>query len=477
MDVKIDDLNPYLQGLYAPVDTEIAAHDLEIEGEIPVDLFGGYYRNGPNPVRPPSGMHHWFDGDAMLHAVWFEDGRATYRNRYVRTSDHLAEVAGACDAGGILGPANRGRTGTEYKDTANTDIVIHNGELMALWYICGAPVRVDALTLETLGEETFSGKLPRRVSAHAKTDARTGEFLFFDYALYEPWMSFGVVGADNELKHFTQIELPGPRLPHDMGITENYAILHDLPVVFTEQGMKQGLWTIHQPRDLPTRFGVLPRTGRGDEIRWFETDPCYIYHVINCWEDGDEVVMHACKMIPNNLAPDPKYGAYAPMVALLALHAVPVEWRMNLKTGGIAERQLDDRLGEFPAVNLDWVGRKGRHSYHVSLEGSDTLLFDGLLKYDLETGACVEHRFAPGVYGSEPVFAPRPGAAEEDDGYVVTFTVDRADGRSEAQVFDARALDAGPVARVRIPQRVPFGFHATWGRGDRVGSPLHARAG
>ena len=468
MDMQINDLNPYLQGLYAPVDKEIVARDLEVVGEIPRDLFGGYCRNGPNPARPPAGMHHWFDGDAMIHAVWFEDGRATYRNRYVRTKDYLAGLAGECAAGGILEPANRRRDGTAYKDTANTDLVVHNGALMALWYICGAPVRVDPMTLETIGEESFGGRLPRRVSAHAKTDGRTGELLFFDYALYEPWMSFGVAGAENELKHFTQIELPGPRLPHDMGITENYAILHDLPVVFTGQGMKRGLWTIHQPRDLPTRFGVLPRTGRGDEIRWFETDPCYIYHVINCWEDGDEVVMHACRMIPNNLTPDAQYGAYAPMVALLALHAVPVEWRMNLRTGGTAERQLDDRLGEFPAVNQDWVGRKGRHSYHVSLEGSGMLLFDGLLKYDLETGACVEHRFAPGVYGSEAVFAPRPGATEEDDGYVVTFTADRADGHSEAQVFDARVLDAGPLARVKLPQRVPLGFHATWARGDLV---------
>lgn len=468
MDMNINDLNPYLHGLYAPVEKEITAENLQVVGEIPKDLHGGYYRNGPNPVRPPNGMHHWFDGDAMLHAVWFEDGKVTYRNRYVQTQDHLAEVAGNCEASGILQPANRDRSGTEYKDTASTDVVIHNGELMALWYICGAPVRVDPLTLETIGDETFGGKLPRRISAHSKTDNRTGEFLFFDYALYEPWMSFGVVGADNELNHFTQIELPGPRLPHDMGMTENYVILHDLPIVFTEQGMKQGMWTIQQPKDQPTRFGVLPRDGRGDEIKWFETDPCYIYHVINCWEDGDEVVMHACKMIPHNHMPDAKYGPYATMAAVLVLHAVPVEWRMNMVTGEVRSRQLDDRLGEFPVVNQDWVGQKGRHSYHVSLEDTDKLLFDGLLKYDLETGACVEHKFAPGVYGSEPVFAPRVGATEEDDGYVITFTADRADGKSEAQIFDARALDDGPIARVKIPQRVPLGFHATWARGDQV---------
>ena len=119
---------------------------------------------------------------------------------------------------------------TVYKDTANTDIVMHDGELLALWYISGQPVRLDSRTLETIRTETFAGKLPNNVSAHSKVDLNTGEFLFFDYALYEPWYSFGIVDKDNRLTHFTQIEMPGPRLPHDMAITENYAILMDLPL-------------------------------------------------------------------------------------------------------------------------------------------------------------------------------------------------------------------------------------------------------
>lgn len=468
MDANINDLNPYLHGLYAPTDKETTATELEVIGEIPKDLYGAYYRNGPNPVRPPVGMHHWFDGDGMLHQIYFENGKAEYRNRYVATKDHLAEVEGTCEANGVLKPANRARKNKEYKDTANTDVIMHNGQLMALWYVSGTPVRIDPRTLQTIGEETFSGKLPRNVSAHSKSDYRTGEFVFFDYALYEPWMSMGVVDKNNELTHFTEIELPAPRLPHDMGLTENYVILHDLPVVFTEQGMKQGMWSIHQPPGQPARFGVLPRNGRGDEIKWFEAEPCYIYHVINCWEDGDEVVMTACKMIPNGRNPGPEYGVYAPMVAVLALHAVPFEWRMNMKTGEITSKQLDDRLGEFPVVNLDWVGQKTKFSYHVSLPDDDLLLFDGLLKYDLETGACVEHMFEEGVYGSEPAYAPRVGASEEDDGYVIVFVTDKASMTSEARVLDARNMAGAPLARIKIPQRMPLGFHGTWASGEQI---------
>src|SRR5690606_7775988 len=133
----------------------------------------------------------------MLHAIHFENGKASYRNRYVRTDDFKAELANNVEAGGVLLPANRARANKVYKDTANTDVIIHNGQLMALWYISGTPVRVDARTLETIGNETFGGKLPRNVSAHSKVDPETGEFVFFDYSLYEPWMTFGTVSATN----------------------------------------------------------------------------------------------------------------------------------------------------------------------------------------------------------------------------------------------------------------------------------------
>lgn len=465
----LNDLNPYLHGLYAPVDTEVTATDLPVIGEIPRDLFGGYFRNGPNPLHAPTGPHHWFDGDGMLHGVWFENGKAEYRNRYIRTDDHLAERAGTLDAGGVLLRANRTRAGAAYKDTANTDVVLHDGSLLALWYISGKPVRVDPRTLETIRTETFGGRLPRHASAHSKVDPETGEFLFFDYSLDEPWMSYGVVSPANELVHFTRIDLPGPRLPHDMGMTENHVILHDLPVVMTDQGLREGYWRIHMPEGQPARFGVLPRRGDGRDIRWFEAEHCYIYHVANCWEEGDEIVMHACRMVPNGLSPDPKlYGPYVPMIAVLALHAVPWEWRFNLRTGDTRSRQLDDGLAEFPAVNQDRMGRFTRHAYMATLDRADTLRFDGIAKYDLVSGAKQLHRYAPGVFGSEAAFAPRPGATAEDDGWLVTIVSDAASGTSEAQVFDAADIAPGPVARVRLPRRVPAGFHATWARGDLV---------
>ena len=269
------------------------------------------------------------------------------------------------------------------------------------------------------------------------------------------------------LKNFQRVELAGPRLPHDMGLTENYVILHDLPVVFSESGLRKNLWRIEQ-HDRPARFGVAPRNGSGSDIKWFEAEPCYIYHVANSWEEGDEVVMHACKMVPNNHRPNPAYGAYAPMAVVLALHAVPVEWRMNMKTGVIKSRQLDDRLGEFPVINNEFTGRKSRFSYNVSIPNADTLRFDGIYKYDLFSGACESYKFAKGVFGSEPAFAQRVGATGEDDGYIVSFTINESSGKSEVEILDARNIAAGPIGRVILPCRVPAGFHATWAPGAQI---------
>ncbi len=459
-------LNPYLQGPYAPICEEVSVNKLKVIGEIPKDFAGAYYRNGPNPKKAPSGMHHWFDGDGMLHAIYFEDGGASYRNRYIQSNDYLADCAGTLQKAGIFSPARPDGSSTVYKNTANTDILMHNGELMALWYVSGKPVRLDAKTLTTLREDDFGGKLPNNVSAHSKVDMQTGEFLFFDYGLYDPWYSFGVIDGNNNLTHFTQIELPGPRLPHDMAITENYAILMDLPIVFTEQGLRKKIWAIHEDRELPTRFGVLPRNGDGKQIRWFEFPGCYIYHVINAWEEGDNIVLYCCKMIENGRQLPLEYGPYAPMVNVLALRAVVTKWTMNLKTGVGKEEQIDDAISEFPVINLGLTGRPSRYSYHGAIPDTETQLFDGILKYDLNDGSYKRHSFEKNVFGSEPAFAPRFHATCEDDGYVMSFVTDISTLQSRVLILDAQNIEDRPLAEVCLTQCVPLGFHGTWANLD-----------
>ena len=238
-------------------------------------------------------------------------------------------------------------------------VVSHNGALTK-----------DTRTLETIRTETFEGDLPRNVSAHSKVDPADGAFHFFDYALYEPYYSYGVVERDNRLSHFTRIDLPGPRLPHDMAMTQNHILLMDLPVVFTDEGLRKRIWSIHQDERLPTRFGILAKRGDGAATRWFDFPPCYIYHVVNAWEEGDEIVLTACRMVPNGRAQDPAFGPYAAMVNVLALRAHLWRWRMNLKTGA-----RDDRVIAFFKIG-DAVRERGervsvRTDEHLPLAAPD----------------------------------------------------------------------------------------------------------
>jgi carotenoid cleavage dioxygenase-like enzyme len=458
--------NPYLQGLlFGPVAKETTALDLKVIGEIPSDLYGAYYRNGPNMVHPPQGMHHLFDGDAMLHSVYFENGKAEYRNRYIRTADFVANEAGTLEAGTIMSPPVQNRGERYFRDTAPTDVFLHNGTIMAANWRAGTPVRIGARTLETQGEESFSGKLPRFLAAHGKVDPDTGELFFFDFPLYDSWIAYGIVSAQNELVHFERIELPGPRLPHDFGITKNYVILHDMPLMLTEEGLRNKEWRITMA-DIPARFAVIPRRGRADQVRWFETDPCYIYHVVATWEEGDEVVMVANLSAANNHKRDPKYGPYAAMIVNCAINTVLVEWRMNMVTGACVKRQLDDRNTEFPVINLDYWGKQTRYGYLSQMAPEALMKQTGIHKFDLTNDTSTTHMYQPGWYGSEVAFAPRMNAKSEDDGYVISFVTEEGTGKSEALILDAQNIEAGPIGRVQIPARVPAGFHGTWARGD-----------
>ena len=464
--------NPYLLGVYAPVQDEITADELTVIGQIPTDLNGVYLRNGPNARFPMQGRYHWFDGDGMVHAMHFENGRAHYRNRYVRTRAFEAESAAGRSlwTGVMENPKNNpfgNERGLPFKDSSNTDVIFHRGKVLTSWYLCGTPYSMDPLSLETLGADTFLNTLNGDFMAHPKVDERTGELFWFDYGPTAPYMRYGVVGAEGTVEHTVELEIPGARLPHDMAITQNYAILMDLPLYQDLDAARLGRYKLTFNRELPSRFGVIPRRGQAHEIRWFEAKPCYIYHVVNSWEEGDEIIMDVCRVS----RPTPAGGgtALARMIAYLKLDARMYRYRFNLRTGSTSEEYVDaDQNTEFPSIDGRSMGYPTRYAYNVSVADADTNLFDGIVRYDNVTGAKESYTYGPGVYGSEAPFAPRDGSTGEDDGYLVTFVTDEREGRSEVQILDASRISDGPIARVLLPQRVPLGFHATWVRSEQL---------
>jgi carotenoid cleavage dioxygenase-like enzyme len=462
--------NFFLRGVFAPTSREITADNLQVEGEIPQDLFGIYLRNGPNPIFQPRDRYHWFDGDGMVHAIEFREGRATYRNRWITTEGFLAEQQaqraiwpGLMDKPDRYVPRGAGSDGW-LKDTANTDLVFHNGYALALWYQCGVPYKIEARTLQTVGIENFRGALKRTVSAHAKVDPVTGELLFFDYSTKPPLMTYNVVSASGELKHHISIDVPGPRLPHDMAFTPHYSVLMDLPLFWDPDLLARGIHKVSYFPHLPSRFAIVPRYGDAGEVRWFETSPCYIYHVVNAWEDGDEIVMDACRVI----GPEPKSargeGELARMRAFLRLEAELYRWRFNLATGVAREERVDDQRIEWPTIHRGKMGRRTRYAYSSLVPH-----FEGLVKYDLERNTSERYLFGAGRAANECPFAPRLGAADEDDGYLVAFVSDANGGdQGEVVILNAKDIAAGPIGRLKIPQRVPVGFHALWIPGEQL---------
>ena len=237
--------HPYRNGAWTPNFEEMVADDMEVIGTIPNDIDGLYVRNTENPVHDSIGRYHPFDGDGMIHTIRIRDGKAVYRNRFVRTTGFEAEQ----EEGGPLWVGIMGRPSDSkrrpgwgahgsVKDSSSTDVVVHAGTILSTFYQCGEGYRLDPETLETLGTEKW---VPEDgISAHPKVDEKTGELLFFNYSTKAPFLHYGVVGADNELKHYIPVELPGARLPHDMAFSENYAIFNDCPMYYANVKHRKG---------------------------------------------------------------------------------------------------------------------------------------------------------------------------------------------------------------------------------------------
>lgn len=474
-----DDDHPYRTGPWRPQNTEWDADDLTaVTGEIPGDLDGVYLRNTENPLHPALKFYHPFDGDGMVHIVGFRDGKAFYRNRFVRTDGLREEI----DAGGALWPGlaepielTRRDYGwgarTLMKDASSTDVTVHRGVALTSHYQCGDLYRVDPFTGDTLGKQRWHGRFPEwGVSAHPKVDDRTGELLFFSYSKQAPYLRYGVVDVDDTLVHLTDVPLPGPRLPHDMAFTRNYVILNDFPMFWDPTLLEADIHVPGFHPDMPSRFAVLPRRGGPSDIRWFEADPTFVLHFTNAYEDGDEIVLDGFfegDPNPVDTGAGSRWQRAFRFLALDRLQTRLHRWRFNLVTGQTTEEPLTDSITEFGVINAGHAGAPYRYAY-ASTGKPGWFLFDGLVRHDLQTGCEERFMFDAGVYGSEAAMAPRAGANTEDDGYLITLTTDMNADASYCLVFDAARVADGPVCTLQLPERISSGTHSTWAPGSEL---------
>lgn len=448
--LPFDPSQPYwMQGAFAPVHKEVEAFDLAITGTLPSTLNGLYARNGSNPATEPS--PHWFLADGMVHGVRLEAGKALwYRNRFVDTPLYR-------DGTGILGGG--GAPGRD-ANQSNVSVFHHGGRLLSSGEV-GFPYELSTEDLSTVGVFDFGGRLDSSMTAHPKIDPATGKMHFFGYGFVPPFLTYHVVAADGTLEYSAEIDVAGPTMIHDFAITDREAVFWELPVIFdleiairAVQGEEGGGFPFRWDPSYGARIGIMPLDGPTSAIRWVEIDPCYVFHGVNAFRDGDDVVLDVCRM-PTMFQEGGDVGS-----------SIPHRWRVG--TGGDAltftDEVLDERSMDLPSLDRRFVGRENNQSWYLQVgpDGDWPVEFLGLARRDNASGTLDSFDPGPVMRVNEATIVPDSASAGEGEGWLLTYAWDRARGASDLLVLNALDLAAGPVAAVHLPARVPHGFHGWW---------------
>jgi len=474
--------HPYLSGHHEPVRFEATAPDLIVDGDLPADLAGVFYRNGPEPLYPTrEGDYHWFDGDGMVYAMHFQDGRVSLRNRWVRTEKFELEKAAGRRLFGMFGnpmtsdPAVQGK----HYNTGNTNIILHGGKLLALME-GSQPVAMDPFELTTLGVHDYDGTIASTFSAHPKIDYATGELVNIGANINgwtgEAALQYTITTAEGEVRHAVTIPIPHFALIHTFFLTENWVVIPVVPLdTDIQRGMRGGPMTAWNT-GRPTKLAILPREGTADDVRWFEFDPRHMFHECNAWEENGQIIADVAAANGTALFPDQDGNWLTHADTKMSLR----RWTIDIAGASMKEETLNDRDIQFPRPDDRMMARKTRHAYgNMNLYSVDGRVdgMDAVLHFDTASGKEDFYHFGPGSAAGELVVAPRVGATHEADGYAMTLVHRANSPTSELAIFAATDIAAGPIATVRIPFRVPSGFHCNYYSADNPFYEAVAKAG
>ncbi|MEW2360216.1 carotenoid oxygenase family protein [Spirillospora sp. NPDC029432] len=451
--------------MYEALDGE---HDYTVEGTgVPEGLRGTLYRNGPGRWQVGETLlDHIFDGDGMLSMFTFPgDGRVHYRNRYVRTRHYRygqrkgragLRGLGTQRPGGVLGnmlrrPAN----------VANTGVVLHGGQLLALWE-GGRPFRLDPDSLETLGEHSFGGRLSMMAafSAHPSRCPDTGELFNFgmDFTRARSLRCYRV-DPGGRLHHLPRVPLPYTPWNHDFALTRRHLVFVVNPVIPKAGRILAGTSSIaealvYEPHR-PTCFTIVPRYG--GRARVVEHEALLGFHFVNAFEDGDDIVVEFVRFAD--------WGEVSTAFREFRTHDFPwgcalMRYRIT-PSSKVEGEELCAFPMELPHADVRQAGRPHRYTYFAGREGGrgDRI---GIHAYDHRTGTRAVHELPPGHGFGEPVFVPREPGAPEGDGWLLVVAYDPDEHRSRLLVLDARDVAAEPVAIVPLRHHIPMGFHGSF---------------
>lgn len=459
-------------GVNAPCRVEADVQDLEVEGEIPGEIDGAFYRVAADHQFPPRFENDVpFNGDGMVSMFRIQDGRVHLKSRYVRTDRFVAERA--------AGRALFGRYRNKWTDDptvadmnrnlANTNVLIHHGVLLALRED-SPPVAMDPVTLQTIGNWDFHGTLPGPTcSAHCKIDPLTGNLVGFGFGAkgdFSRDVVYFEVNPQGRVVHQAWFELPYFEEQHDCGVTKDYIVFPIVPIIGAgEEGLKAGLtyygWDPH--RDI--YLGVLPRFGKGSDMRWFTAPNQFVSHVMNAFNEGTKVHIDVCRS-PGNLFPFfPEFGKPFDPRGLGDVKLT--RWTVDAAEGGRTPAEarpfgkvttLSDFIGEFPRNDDRYQMRAYRHGWLLGFSGTR----NSLGHVDLQTRITQRWEAAATCPVMEPCFIPRGPDAAEGDGWIVQALTNGDTLRTELNLFEATRIGKGPIATAKLPLRLKPAYHGSW---------------
>lgn len=410
-----------LRSNYRPVDAEASGVEveLEVQGRLPAELAGTYVRNGPNRAASQGVGGAWVDGQGMVHAVRIEDGRATYANRWVRTPslDDLVPAFGRAEEPASAGLADLGADG-----------------LLAL-SDSGRPWRVDPLTLETVGPDVVDAPGVDMVLPHVtRVDGRP---VTVGTRWNDPALTFLERGDDGHWRATGEYTTERRPFLHDLRVVDGRVVTLDLPWRRHERGVE---W---EP-ETGAAIALADRTGCSAVVA--DVTPAHVSHLAAAWSDGPTVHVVGCRRRVPGVNPG-EDNPFEETPGSLR------RWSIDTRDGGVAEADIDDQPCDFPTLLAD-----GRRVVVTRPTGDNYTVARGVSAIDLQTGAREDHEFGPGRFGGEMV------SLGDVDGQalVAGFVHDTSRDAAELLLLDAGDLSEGPVARLRLPVRVPYGLHGAW---------------
>jgi carotenoid cleavage dioxygenase len=461
--------HPNLRGGFAPLQMESDVHDLIIEGQVPEELNGTFYRNGPNPQYSPRGTYHMFGGDGMIHALSIENGRVGYRNRWVRTERFEKEREAGRALFCSFNPMDVDESvkGLQTDGVANTSIVWHADRLLVLEE-AHMPIEIDPLTLQTKGRYSFGDKLHGPMTAHPKIDEQTGEMFFFGYNAkggISEHMTFSVVDASGLITRSEAFVAPYASMVHDFIVTKEHILFPIMPLTGSlERALAGGPVYAWEP-EKGVYIGVMPRNGSVREMRWFRGAPSYVFHPMNSYTQANKIICDVCEYPEAPLFPLADGTKGDPKKALAKM----VRWTFDLdsESDTFKSEQLHDIVCEFPRFDERFTGLNYRHGYFAgdTQPAEKVGGFNVIGAVDHRTDTLDLYDVGAGCATGEPIFVPASKDAAEGEGFLLAHVYDANRGASHLAIMDAQNVADGPIAKAYLDHRIPYGFHGNWRSG------------